>query len=200
MSAPADAPPRHRDWGESVALVVGYALYLIFPNRYTVGGPIFNAALTAVFVVVLALSVFWTIAGSRKYTRIVMMSAAALFGIVVIASAMKVVFLVVYHSEAIEATRLLETAATIWIFNIIIFAIAYHWIGEKEFVFPRDADSPKPLVFLDYVFLSFSTATAFSATDTPPLTTRARMCMMIEASISLATIAIAAARAVNILS
>jgi hypothetical protein len=49
------------------------------------------------------------------------------------------------------------------------------------------------------LFLSFTTATAFSPTDTPPLTTRARMFMMGESAISLMTIAIAAARAVNML-
>lgn len=53
--------------------------------------------------------------------------------------------------------------------------------------------------FLDYVFLAFTTATAFSPTDTSPLTTQARMCMMVEALVSLVVIAIAAARAINVL-
>ena len=53
--------------------------------------------------------------------------------------------------------------------------------------------------FIDYLFLSFTNATAFSPTDTMPLSPRAKLLMMAEASLSLLTIALVAARAVNIL-
>ena len=53
--------------------------------------------------------------------------------------------------------------------------------------------------YIDYLFLSFSTATAFSTTDTMPMTSRAKMLMMLEAVISLVTITAVAARAINIL-
>ena len=53
--------------------------------------------------------------------------------------------------------------------------------------------------FIDYVFLSFTNATAFSPTDTLPLTPQAKLLMMAEASVSLLTVALVAARAVNIL-
>jgi hypothetical protein len=49
------------------------------------------------------------------------------------------------------------------------------------------------------VFLAFTNATAFSPTDTLPLSQRAKLLMMAEAMISLLTIALVAARAVNIL-
>jgi hypothetical protein len=54
--------------------------------------------------------------------------------------------------------------------------------------------------FVDYLFLSYTNATAFSPTDTLPLTARAKLLMMIQSAISLLTIALVAARAVNILS
>ena len=54
--------------------------------------------------------------------------------------------------------------------------------------------------FVDYVFLSFTNATAFSPTDTMPLTQRAKLLMMVQSATSLLTIALVAARAVNILS
>jgi len=54
-------------------------------------------------------------------------------------------------------------------------------------------------VFVDYLFLGYSTATAFSTTDVMPLTSRAKMLMMLESTISLATIVVVAARAINIL-
>ena len=53
--------------------------------------------------------------------------------------------------------------------------------------------------FIDYLYVSFTNATAFSPTDTMPLTPRAKILMMVESAISLLTIALVAARAVNIL-
>jgi hypothetical protein len=53
--------------------------------------------------------------------------------------------------------------------------------------------------FIDYLFLAFNTSTAFSPTDSPVLTRWAKVLMMIQSFISLATVALIAARAVNIL-
>jgi len=53
--------------------------------------------------------------------------------------------------------------------------------------------------FLDYLFLSFTNATAFSPTDTMPLSRKAKVLMMAESLKSLVTIALIAGRAVNIL-
>jgi hypothetical protein len=61
-----------------------------------------------------------------------------------------------------------------------------------------DAEAWRPS-FVDYVFVAFTTATAFSPTDTMPITGRSKALMMAVASVSLATIAIVAARGVNIL-
>jgi hypothetical protein len=189
-----------RDWGESSALLVALVLFVALPNRYTVGGPKLTLALGILVAISWALSLAATFVGSRRGVRVVMMAAAGVLAVGLIASLAKVVYLVVYQASHIEGSRLLETAVVIWVANVITFAVIYHWLGDRDFIFPRRADEEKPLVFLDYLFLSFSTSTAFSATDTPPLTTRARMYMMLEATVSLATIAIAAARAVNILS
>lgn len=53
--------------------------------------------------------------------------------------------------------------------------------------------------FIDYLYLSFTNATAFSLTDTLPLSHRAKLLMMLESAISLLTIALVATRAMNIL-
>jgi hypothetical protein len=53
--------------------------------------------------------------------------------------------------------------------------------------------------FVDYLFLAFNTSTAFSPTDVPVLSRWAKLMMMVQASISLMTVALIAARAVNIL-
>jgi len=53
--------------------------------------------------------------------------------------------------------------------------------------------------YIDYLFLAFTNATAFSPSDTFPLTARAKLLMMLQALISLITIALGASRAVGIL-
>ena len=53
--------------------------------------------------------------------------------------------------------------------------------------------------FVDYLFLAFNTSTAFSPTDSPVLSRWAKVMMMIQSLISLTTVALLAARAVNIL-
>jgi hypothetical protein len=61
------------------------------------------------------------------------------------------------------------------------------------------ADSHWKPGFVDYLFLAFNTSTAFSPTDVPVLTHRAKLLMITQSSISLCTVAILAARAINLL-
>jgi hypothetical protein len=130
-----------------------------------------------------------------------MAASALILAVGVALSLAKVVHLVIYNASTIDAIRLIQTGLVIWVGNVIVFAIIYHLIGEREFAFPRpdQQQMQQPMNFLDYVFLSFTTATAFSPTDTPPLSTRVRMFMMFESIVSLVVIAIVAARAINIL-
>ncbi len=118
--------------------------------------------------------------------------------------------------------ELLRSAAVLWFSNILVFASwywrldaggpnardkrAYH--AEGAFLFPQmtldpaDQDSPASgwsPGFVDYLFLAFNTSTAFSPTDVPILSRWAKLLMMVQSCISLATVALLAARAVNIL-
>jgi hypothetical protein len=114
--------------------------------------------------------------------------------------------------------ELLTAAGGLWFSNVIIFASWYwrldaggpnrrdsrrhhdHQIGA--FLFPQmtlpSQHGWKP-AFVDYLFLAFNTSTAFSPTDVPVLSRWAKVMMMIQSSISLATLAILAARAINVL-
>jgi hypothetical protein len=112
---------------------------------------------------------------------------------------------------------LLLDAVNIWVINVVVFALWFwgldgggpalrHAQGKPtyEFLFPQATvtgheRAPFTPGFVDYLFLSFTNATAFSPTDTMPLSQRAKLLMMAEAMISLLTIAFVAARAVNIL-
>jgi hypothetical protein len=125
------------------------------------------------------------------------------------------------HKDA--PNQLLRSAATLWVCNILIFACWYWRLDaggphqravrsshtHGAFLFPQmvldpelrkemGADQWSP-GFVDYLFLAFNTSTAFSPTDVPALSRWAKTLMMIQASISLATIALLAGRAVNIL-
>ena len=120
--------------------------------------------------------------------------------------------------KAGSGPTLLIDALNIWGTNVIIFALWFWAIdrggavmrghpqsGASDFLFPQMTIQTecKPAAFVpgfvDYLFVSFTNATAFSPTDTLPLTQRAKLLMMAEALISLLTVALVAARAVNIL-
>ncbi len=119
------------------------------------------------------------------------------------------------HEKGGQSITLVRDAAILWISNILVFGLWYweldgggplkrHQTGHKatDFMFPQqtsgDAKGWAPH-FIDYVFLAFNTATAFSPTDTAPLSRAAKVLMMIESLISLVVVAGLAARAVNIL-
>jgi hypothetical protein len=119
--------------------------------------------------------------------------------------------------------EMLRSAAALWITNILVFA-SWYWRldagGPRErerrgvhtdgaFLFPQmtlDQQARKAMGeelwspgFVDYLFLAFNTSTAFSPTDSPVLSPWAKSLMMVQALISLATVALLAARAVNII-
>jgi predicted permease len=113
---------------------------------------------------------------------------------------------------------LLLDAINIWVTNVVIFAL-WFWaldrggpagglVSERknDFLFTQQSTVDRQQSadwspgFVDYLFLAFTNATAFSPADTFPLTVRAKLLMMAESVISLATIALVASRAVGILS
>jgi hypothetical protein len=126
-------------------------------------------------------------------------------------------------SKRVEPKQLLVAAIAIWFSNVLVFA-SWYWRldaggpGEREsrethtmgaFLFPQMAIDPvlrdelgwkywRP-GFIDYLFVAFNTSTAFSPTDVPVLSGWAKAIMMIQSAISLSTLAILAARAINIL-
>ena len=112
--------------------------------------------------------------------------------------------------------QLLRAASALWVANVLVFA-SWYWRldaggpnqrdlreshSEGAFLFPQMLVPGKRgwrPGFVDYLFLAFNTSTAFSPTDVPVLSRWAKLMMMVQASISLATVALIAARAVNIL-
>src|ERR1700761_1804376 len=125
------------------------------------------------------------------------------------------------HKEAPQ--DLLRSAAALWLANVLVFASWYWRLDaggpharelrgvhtDGAFLFPQmtlDQQAKRAMGeqcwspgFVDYLFLAFNTSTAFSPTDVPVLSRWAKLLMMVQALISFATVALLAARAVNIL-
>jgi uncharacterized membrane protein len=116
------------------------------------------------------------------------------------------------------ATRLLLTGGSIWVGNVVAFALWYweldrggpaaraHAVTEyPDFLFaqmqtPELAPPDWEPAFIDYLYLSFTNATAFSPTDVLPLTRWAKSTMLVQSVVSLSIVVLVVARAINTLS
>jgi uncharacterized membrane protein len=116
-----------------------------------------------------------------------------------------------------EGRELIISGMLIWLTNFLIFALWY-WEMDRggpgkraagrdnapDFLFPQMSDDriePKfwRPQFIDYLYVSLTNATAFSPTDTMPLTPAAKSTMGVQSLVSLVTIGLIVSRAVNIL-
>jgi hypothetical protein len=129
----------------------------------------------------------------------------------------RLIGLIVQKAGAVDGLQLLATSVAVWVINVLIFSLAYWQLdrggpgGREEDLairpdwrFPQDdmddlfPEGWRPR-FVDYLFLAFSTATAFSTTDVTPMSHRSKLLMMTESLISLVNIAVVGARAINVL-
>jgi hypothetical protein len=159
--------------------------------------------------------------GRHQLDRMLGFTTTAVVTIELMASVIRLVTALPSRRESPKA--LLLSAASIWVANILVFALWYwrldaggpHGREAREghsagaFLFPQMTMLPEAKQasgqqtwspnFLDYLFLAFNTSTAFSPTDTPALARWGKGLMMIQSSISLIVLVLLAARAVNIL-
>lgn len=130
---------------------------------------------------------------------------------------MRLLAAILNGTAANDAATVLRVGGTIWLTNIVVMALWY-WELDRggasararnvhdrtDFLFPQ-MSSPQfaktdwEPVFLDYLYTSFTNATAFSPTDVLPLTRWAKVLMMAQSLVSLSTVALIIARAVNTL-
>lgn len=116
-----------------------------------------------------------------------------------------------------QGRELIRAASQVWLTNAVVFAVGYWELDrggpfarirregrEPDFQFPQQADGGAypdwTPGFVDYLYVSFTNQTAFSPTDTMPLTARVKLLMLAQGTASLVTVTIVAARAVNVLS
>ena len=203
----------------AVLIVLAIVLLIaLLPQRYHLL-PNWFGYLAMAFML-LPMILVWTMQGSALWRRF---ERAADFVVIGAALALNVANLLVtaYHlvenPGKLEPVPLFYTSIGIWTGNLLIFSLIY-WLVDgggpearlnhkspyPDFDFPA-MDESAPVApnwgpgIIDYLFLGFTTSTAFSPTEAMPMTPRAKVLVMVQSAISLITIAIVAARTINIL-
>jgi hypothetical protein len=216
--APAKTKTRSQPaWPAALAVLAVGGLYLALPEPLTFGP---SWLLLAVVLVLLIPLIIARVRGSFElnqrlgYVLLAVVTAAMLWSLNLLVRSLP--------KHTLPPLALLRSAAALWVTNILVFA-SWYWRLDAggpnarhlrnnhckgDFLFPQMTLAPstqRPIDpawspgFVDYLFLAFNTSTAFSPTDSPVLSRWAKVLMMIQSSISLATLALLAARAVNIL-
>jgi hypothetical protein len=199
----------------SIATLVMAALYLLLPSRLSLGPAV-------IFPIVAVLGVLpLTIADALSRTHpMLRVLALALLGFSAGANGTSLVLLVrelLAHNAHMSGRQLLGGALTVWLANVIVFALWY-WELDRggprrreadggdtpDFLFPQMTDAKEIMpgwqpAFSDYLYFSSTNATAFSPTDTLPLTVTAKFLMSAQSLSSFVLVVLVTARAVNIL-
>jgi Protein of unknown function (DUF1345) len=203
---------REPRWPAFVAMLAASAVYLALPEPLSVGPGWLLLVIVILLMIPIAISAR---RGDYKVTRILTFTANGLITLAMIASLVLLVQGLPRHLETPKA--MLRSAGALWVANILVFALWY-WkldaggplgrespggLAKSAFLFPQMARENRDPCwtpnFVDYLFLAFNTSTAFSPTDTAVLSRWAKLGTMLQSLISLAIIALLAARAVNIL-
>jgi hypothetical protein len=144
--------------------------------------------------------------------RLLGLTLAALLSLANAWSVARLVVGLVQGTQGGSPGSLLITGGAIWLTNVIVFGLWY-WEFDRggpvarahadrmypDFLFAQLAARDWEPAFGDYLYLSFTNAAAFSPTDVLPLSRWAKMAMTAQASVSIVTVALVVARAVNIL-
>jgi uncharacterized membrane protein len=134
-----------------------------------------------------------------------------------IASAARLIIDLLQGQGQHNPTDLLLTGGAIWLTNVIVFGLWY-WEFDRggpvaralaprpypDFLFPQMTSpelAPDHWIpqFVDYLYMSFTNATAFSPTDVMPMSRWAKLTMLVQSGLSLMLVVLVIARAVNVL-
>jgi uncharacterized membrane protein len=215
--------PHEPRWPASLAVLVALGLYVTLPNRLTIGPTWLFPLLTILLLAPLSFVAPHRHGQEPSWQRAVAIGLIALINAANVASLGLLIYALLHGTKA-EGQQLLVAAVELWLTNVIVFALWY-WEMDRggpgarlratdaqddpSFLFPQMQSAAysstaksgvwRP-AFIDYLYVAFTNATAFSPTDTMPLTPWAKLLMLIQSLASLLIVALVAARAVNILS
>ena len=196
-------------------MVINIGLRVWLPNEGAIRIPWLVPAVEAVLLVVL---LFGHPGSYARHARLLHRVAVGLVSLLVAAALWATVLLIYDLVKGIgvttSPTELLASGAVTWLGNNLAFAMLF-WLIDSggplarmrgaapvDFAFtqhmsPELAPPGWRPVFLDYLHLGFTNATAFSPTDVMPLTHRAKYTMMVQSTVALALFGLIVARAVN---
>ncbi len=209
-----------RRWPATVTVAAVLGLQLALPSEVTSAAWWLLPALEAALLIPVAAANPMQLKRDTPWLR---GAALALTGVLAAANAVHLIRLiaVLVSGSQMAPRTLVQAALLIWVTNVATTALALWEIDaggpfardlrharpreRPDLLFPQltgvpgwDAATWRPS-FVDYLFVAFTCATAFSPTDTLPLSARAKFVMTVSAGVSLLTLAVVAARAVNIL-
>ena len=214
-----DTPGEPR-WHIVLAVTAAMFLQGPLPGRLVLFRPswLLPALEGALLLVLVGLERQMRIDRESKVLRAVSMVATGLLSAANAYSAVRLVMGLINGTEGNSAGPLLASGAVIWLTNVIVFSWWYWELdrggpaarahGTKQwpdFMFPQMSDpelAPKDWEpnYFDYAYLAFTNATAFSPTDTMPMTRWAKGAMTLQTMVSVVVVALVVARAVNVLS
>ncbi len=224
MTTPVPSPPNHHHpdpeprWPATIALLAVGGLRFVLPHSLSIGPDWLILAIVGVLTVPIVIT---HRSGLNTLNRILGYIISSVVTADMIWSLWLLVAALPSHKQ--PPLDLLRSAAALWFINIIVFASWYWRLDgggpsardvrgvhtDGAFLFPQMTLDQQARIamgeqcwnpgFVDYLFVAFNTSTAFSPTDVPVLSRWAKILMMIQSLISLATVALLAARAVNIL-
>ena len=199
------------------AVVAAIVLTVLLPDELRLGPSWLLPVIEAVLLVALVLGDPGAI---TRRTRLLRALSIALVTVLVLNSLWSTVQLIdvlINGGHATNSAReLLSAGAIVWVSNNIAFALLYweldsggaaarahHLPAQPDLAFPQQLN---PHVgtpgwrpgFIDYLYLGFTNATAFSPTDVMPLVPWAKIAMAVQSVISLAILGLVVARAVNV--
>ena len=205
-------------WQVALAVAAAVALQYPLPGRLVLVHPFWLLpTLQALLLIALVAANPRRLNTESRAIRFLGLTLAVLLSLANAYSVARLVVGLVQGTEGNNAGPLLITGGTIWLINVIVFALWY-WEFDRggpvaraqairmypDFQFaqmavPQLAPPGWEPAFSDYLYLSFTNATAFSPTDTMPLSRWAKLAMTVQAAVSIVTVALVVARAVNIL-
>lgn len=204
-------------WHVQLAMVLAIALQLLLPDQYVFLSRYLLIAIEAMLLIAMSFTtprqpIFKSL--SRRINVFLLISLTSLansYSLIQVARGL------LGSGHINNGRELIITALNIYLTNIIIFGLWYWEMDgggpgerrqtvshDKDFLFPQDQNPTyrhpgwQP-TFTDYLYVSATNGMAFSPTDTLPMSRRAKLLMLFQATISLVAVALVAARAVNIL-
>lgn len=210
-------PPRPEPaWPVLWAVLAAIALQLLMPLKVAAGPKWLIPGLEVLLVVTLVVLTPRQLEGPHRVRRMLAVAVTSLVSGANIASLVLLSHNLLHHNVS-NGRGLIFAGALIWLTNVLIFAIWYWEVdrggpgqraagrdGPPGFLYPQMADDQiEPInwrpQFIDYLYVSLTNSTAFSPTDTMPLTPWAKSMMGLQSLVSLVTVGLVVARSVNII-